>query len=130
MKKILLSSVLVLSLFGAGFQDAKTPANQGNYGGNYGGFTGPQAQGANTVAGALKAWDDTMVTLKGNIIRQVAHEKYEFKDSTGIIIVEIDDDKWYGLSVGPNDVVEIYGEVDSEIYRKNEIDVKFIKKVN
>ena len=126
MKKVLLSSVLVLSLFGAGFQDAKTPANQENYGG----FTGPQAQGANTVAGALKAWDDTMVTLKGNIIRQVAHEKYEFKDSTGVIIVEIDDDKWYGLSVGPNDVVEIYGEVDSEIYRKNEIDVKFIKKVN
>lgn len=126
MKKVLLSSVLVLSLFGAGFQDSKAPANQGSYGG----FTGPQAQGANTVAGALKAWDDTMVTLKGNIIRQVAHEKYEFKDSTGVIIVEIDDDKWYGLSVGPNDVVEIYGEVDSEIYRKNEIDVKFIKKVN
>ena len=126
MKKVLLSSVLVLSLFGAGFQDAKTPANQENYGG----FTGPQAQGANTVAGALKAWDDTMVTLKGNIIRQVAHEKYEFKDSTGVMIVEIDDDKWNGLSVGPNDVVEIYGEVDSEIYRKNEVDVKFIKKVN
>ena len=39
MKKVLLSSVLVLSLFGAGFQDAKAPANQGNYGGNYGGFT-------------------------------------------------------------------------------------------
>ena len=130
MKKVLLSSVLVLSLFGAGFQDAKAPANQGNYGGNYGGFTGPQAPGVNTVAGALKAWDDTMVTLKGNIVRQVAHEKYEFKDSTGVIIVEIDDDKWYGLSVAPNDVVEIYGEVDSEIYRKNEIDVKFIKKVN
>ncbi|MDY5303422.1 MAG: NirD/YgiW/YdeI family stress tolerance protein, partial [Campylobacter sp.] len=103
MKKVLLSSVLVLSLFGAGFQDAKTPANQENYGG----FTGPQAQGANTVAGALKARDDTMVTLKGNIIRQVAHEKYEFKDSTGVMIVEIDDDKWNGLSVGPNDVVEI-----------------------
>ncbi|MCI6565261.1 NirD/YgiW/YdeI family stress tolerance protein [Campylobacter sp.] len=126
MKKVLLSSVLVLSLFGAGFQDVKTPANQENYGG----FTGPQAQGANTVAGALKARDDTMVTLKGNIIRQVAHEKYEFKDSTGVMIVEIDDDKWNGLSVGPNDVVEIYGEVDSEIYRKNEVDVKFIKKVN
>ena len=126
MKKVLLSSVLVLSLFGAGFQDAKTPANQQNYGG----FTGPHAQGANTVAGALKASDDTMVTLKGNIIRQVAHEKYEFKDSTGVMIVEIDDDKWNGLSVGPNDVVEIYGEVDSEIYRKNEVDVKFIKKVN
>ena len=130
MKKVLLSSVLVLSLFGAGFQDAKTPVNQENYGGNYGGFTGPQAQGANTVAGALKAWDDTMVTLKGNIIHQVAHEKYEFKDNTGVMIVEIDDDKWNGLSVGPNDVVEIYGEVDSEIYRKNEVDVKFIKKIN
>ena len=124
MKKVLLSSILVLSLFGVDLQNTQTPANQDNYGD----FTDPQ--GANTVAGALKVWDDTMVTLKGNIIRQVAHEKYEFKDSTGVIIVEIDDDKWYGLSVGPNDVVEIYGEVDSEIYRKNEIDVKFVKKVN
>lgn len=126
MKKFLLSSVLVLSLFGAGFQDGQTPTNQGNYGG----FTGPKAQGSNTVAAALKAWDDTMVTLKGNITRQVGHEKYEFKDSTGSMIVEIDDDKWYGLSVGPNDTVEIYGEVDSETFRKNEIDVKSIRKVN
>ena len=127
MKKILLSSILVLSLFGVDLQNTQTLANQDNYGG----FTGPQTQGINTVADTLKARDDTMVTLKGNIIRQVAHEKYEFKDSTGVIIVEIDDDKWYGLSVGPNDVVEIYGEVDSEsLWYENEIDVKFVKKVN
>lgn len=124
MKKIVLSTVLALSLFGAGFQGSTN-----NTQGGYGGFTGPQAGGANTVAGALKAWDDTMVTLKGNILRQVAHEKYEFRDATGTIIVEIDDDEWYGVSVGPNDVVEIYGEVDAEIYRKNQVDVKSIRKV-
>ena len=127
MKKIFLSSVLALSLFGAGFQGGANNAAGGPQG--YGGFTGPQAQGVNTVAGALKAWDDTMVTLKGNILRQVGHEKYEFKDSTGTIIVDIDDDEWYGVSVGPNDVVEIYGEVDAEIYRKNQVDVKSIRKV-
>ncbi len=124
MKKVVLSTVLALSLFGAGFQGGTNNAQ-----GGYGGFTGPQAAGANTVAGALKAWDDTMVTLKGNILRQVAHEKYEFRDATGTIIVEIDDDEWYGVSVGPNDVVEIYGEVDAEIYRKNQVDVKSIRKV-
>lgn len=127
MKKLLLSSVLALSLFGAGFQGGTNNAAGGH--GGYGGFTGPQAQGANTVAGALKAWDDTMVTLRGNILRQVGHEKYEFKDSTGTIILDIDDDEWYGVSVGPNDVVEIYGEVDAEIYRKNQVDVKSIRKV-
>lgn len=123
MKKILLASSLAMALFGAGFQGGQGGAN-----GGYGGFTGPRAQGVNTVAGALKAWDDTMVTLRGKIIRQVGHEKYEFADNTGSIIVDIDDDDWYGLSVGPNDVVEIYGEVDAEAFRRNEIDVKMIRK--
>lgn len=125
MKKILLASSLAMALFGAGFQGqgAQDGAN-----GGYGGFTGPKAQGANTVAGALKAWDDTMVTLRGKITRQVGHEKYEFTDGTGTIIVDIDDDDWYGISVGPNDTIEIYGEVDAEAFRRNEIDVKMIRK--
>lgn len=125
MKKILLSSVLIVGLFGAGFEAGATDTNTRDYGG----FNGPRVQGVNTVAGALKAWDDTMVTLRGNILRQVAHEKYEFKDSTGTMMIEIDDDKWYGLSVNPNDEVEIYGEVDKDAFKPTKIDVKRIIKV-
>ncbi len=129
MKKVLISSVLALALAGslnaAGGFNAGTNANA-NVNANVGGFTGPGAAAVNTVQGALNAYDDTIVTLTGKITRQVAHEKYEFSDSTGTIIIEIDDDEWYGVQVGPNDTVQIRGEVDSKTFRRNEIDVKFI----
>ncbi len=132
MKKVLISSVLALALAGslnaAGGFNAGTNANA-NVNANVGGFTGPGAAAVNTVQGALNAYDDTIVTLTGKITRQVAHEKYEFSDSTGTIIIEIDDDEWYGVQVGPNDTVQIRGEVDSKTFRRNEIDVKFITKV-
>ena len=108
MKKVLISSVLALalasSLNAAGGFNASTNANVNA---NVGGFTGPGAVAVNTVQGALNAYDDTIVTLTGKITRQVAHEKYEFSDNTGTIIVEIDDDEWYGVQVGPNDTVQI-----------------------
>lgn len=134
MKKVLISSVLALALAGslnaAGGFNAGTNANaNANVNANMGGFTGPGAAAVNTVQGALNAYDDTIVTLTGKITRQVAHEKYEFSDSTGTIIIEIDDDEWYGVQVGPNDTVQIRGEVDSKTFRRNEIDVKFITKV-
>lgn len=132
MKKVLISSVLALALAGslnaAGGFNAGTNANA-NVNANMGGFTGPGAVAVNTVQGALNAYDDTIVTLTGKITRQVAHEKYEFSDNTGTIIIEIDDDEWYGVQAGPNDTVQIRGEVDSKTFRRNEIDVKFITKV-
>ena len=131
MKKVLISSVLALALAGSlnaagGFNaDADANANT-NVNAYMGGFTGPGAVAVNTVQGALNAYDDTIVTLTGKITRQVAHEKYEFRDNTGTIIIEIDDDEWYGVQAGPNDTVQIRGEVDSDTFRRNEIDVKFI----
>ena len=44
-------------------------------------------------------------------------------DSTGTVVVEIDDHKWMGQSVSPNDTVRLEGEVDKDA-NKIDIDVK------
>lgn len=85
------------------------------------------AQNANTVAQAKKAYDDAYVSLNGYIVQKVGDEKYTFKDSTGQIRVEIDDDLWGGLTATPKTRVTIYGQVDKDNGR-TEIDVKRISK--
>ena len=62
------------------------------------------------------------------ISKETAKEKYQFRDSTGAIIIEIDNDDWNGLTVTPADTVTIYGEVDKEIMHSPEIDVDRIEK--
>ncbi|MDR2946930.1 MAG: NirD/YgiW/YdeI family stress tolerance protein, partial [Candidatus Adiutrix sp.] len=113
MKKQILLTGLALSLAFA------TPALA------QGGFTGPGAAGGNvaTVSGALKMRDDAWVTLEGKIEKQLRHEKYQFRDHTGVIVLDIDDKRWRGLTVGPEDTVVVTGEVDRE-FNGREIEVK------
>lgn len=92
-----------------------------------GGFTGPKSN-ITTVAQAKQMRDDTKVTLRGNIVQSLGKEKYLFKDSTGEITIEIDHEDWRGVTVGPNDLVEIYGEVDKD-WNSVEIDVDVVRKV-
>ena len=85
-----------------------------------------------SIKDALKLKDDSVVTLQGNIIKSLGDEKYTFKDATGEIIVDIDNDKWNGLTVQPNDVVIINGELEKDFMEYTKVDVKYItlKKVN
>lgn len=113
MNKFLPVFVLGLSfatVFSAGAQSPK------------GGFAGPGIE-AVTVAEALKMNDDTPVVLVGSIEKGLGNEKYLFRDSTGSIVVEIDDDDWNGVTVKPENTVELHGEVDKELMRTPEIDV-------
>lgn len=86
-----------------------------------GGFTGPGPE-IISVADALRLGDDAHVALKGRIIRKIDREHYIFSDGAGEITVEIDDDKWRGQQVGPDDTVILYGEIDRE-WRNVEVEV-------
>ncbi|MEO3990199.1 YgiW/YdeI family stress tolerance OB fold protein [Pseudocitrobacter cyperus] len=92
-----------------------------------GGFVGPDGT-STTVANAKSLRDDTWVTLKGNITERISDDLYTFKDETGTINVDIDDKRWNGLTVTPQDKVEIRGEVDKD-WNSVEIDVKQIQKL-
>lgn len=81
-----------------------------------------------TVKQALTMPDDSDVTLRGQIEKRIKKDKYQFKDESGTIIVEIDKDVWDGQTVGPNDTVTITGELDKDDNRTT-VDVeRLIKK--
>lgn len=95
-----------------------------------GGFQGPSIQ-ENTVEQALKMSDDAHVTLRGQIVQSLGDERYLFRDATGSITVEIDDDDWRSLTVTPKDTVIISGEIDKEWFGRDiEVDVDSIRKAD
>ena len=119
MKKI---SILAIACF-ATIGGANAAMNQNGMGGFSGGenviLTVDQVKGMN---------DNSMVWVEGNIIQKNGDEKYMFQDPTGTIMVEIDDDAWHGLVVGPTDTVRVYGEVDHGLFT-TEIDIDYIEKL-
>ena len=109
-----------------------------------GGFNGPSAtqtqtqtqaggfvdNNANltTAAKVKDLKDDAWVKLRGNITQRLSDDRYTFRDETGTVNVEIDHKRWNGVTVGPQDTVEIQGEVDKD-WNSVEIDVKQIRKI-
>lgn len=92
-----------------------------------GGFSGP-GLAPTTVREAATMRDDARVTLRGNIVQHLGKDKYLFRDETGTIRVEIDSHKWQGLTITPDDRVEIQGEVDKD-WNSVEVDVDRIAKM-
>lgn len=94
-----------------------------------GGYTGPAASNLKvTAAEAAKLSDDTPVILTGKIEQSLGDEKYMFRDASGTIIVEIDNEDWRGVTVGPNDIVELQGEVDTDMFQPNKVDIDTVVK--
>ena len=119
MKKLLAATSLALVLGLAGNAMAQQPASV------RGGFQGPGLT-VMTVSEALKLNDDAPVKLSGKIEKSLGNEKYLFKDATGSITIEIDDEDWNGVTVGPDDIVEIRGEVDTHWNKPTDIEVDSI----
>lgn len=70
--------------------------------------------------------EDSIVKLQGKITKKVAHEKYEFNDGTGSIIIEVDDKRFPAEQVTEFTKIEIIGEIDNKRNRKPEIEVKYM----
>lgn len=127
MKKIIATTLLIASTSFALADGYTGPVNQASNG-----YTGPTNSAAQTVTvkQAKTMRDDSYVTLRGKIVNHIKKDKFTFQDATDSVVVEIDDDLWYGTTIGPNDTVEIIGEVDNDgPWGKVEIDVKNMKKI-
>lgn len=98
---------------------------------SFAGFSenGSSAASAVTPVSALKSVaDDAYVTLEGRIEKQVRREHYIFRDSSGSIEVEIDDDVWRGIEVTPRDTVRLTAEIDQD-WNGTEVDVKSVSRI-
>lgn len=56
--------------------------------------------------------DNTPVTMRGRITKNLGDNIYVFEDSSGTIMMEIDEEDWNGTTVRVDDVVTVYGNVD------------------
>lgn len=117
MKKILAVVALAVTFIAAGNAVAQKAS---------GGFEGPSVN-STTVAEALKLSDDTPVVLVGKIEKSLGGEKYLFSDATGSITVEIDNDDWNGVTVKPENTVELRGEIDKDLMKAPEVDVDSVR---
>ncbi len=116
MKRILTCLTFVLAAGTAGAQDKA------------GGFTGPDSAKLVTVAELGGLQDETPVKLRGYIVKAQGDENYEFKDATGTVTVEIDDEDWNGVKATPETLVELRGEVDKD-FTRTELDVDSVQLV-
>lgn len=130
MKKKL--SVLIAAIFFAAGSLCFAQGFQGDgdlYGGQMGGFVGEgEANPITTISKAKRMFDDSVVTIRARITRRLGDEKYMARDETGEMMVEIDDDKWYGITATSADLLEMTGEIDKD-FNKVKLDVFGLKKV-
>jgi uncharacterized protein (TIGR00156 family) len=92
-------------------------------------FVGPSVVKVSSVAEVLKSGaDGQFVELRGNLLRQLGHEKYEFSDGVGVIRVEIDDEIFPPEKIDNKTSVQIRGEVEKEFLTSIEVDVTSIRR--
>lgn len=121
-KHLTLATLLAISVSSFAYAGEQSPQR--------GGFMDGHSTTVTTVQQALKAKDDTAVTLTGYIVSRVGNDDDEFifKDSTGEIKIDVEERAWKGQNIGPNDKITISGQVDTNGLRKSEIDVYDIQK--
>lgn len=66
------------------------------------------------VKSAIELPDDSKVIIEGHIVKQLRNELYLFKDSSGEVEIEIDDEDFRHIKITADDKVRIKAEVDSD----------------
>jgi len=92
-------------------------------------FVGPGSTSSTTTVKSVDDMnDDDKVILEGYIIKEIRSEHYTFKDSTGEIEIELDNEDFRGVKVTPKTKVKIQGEIDKD-WTSTTIDVNHVELV-
>ena len=111
---VIAKTILTTSLIGlTSFATANTAINQSAL-----------TPSLTTVKQALTLKDDTKVQLRGNVVKAIGDEKYQFRDSTGSITVDIDDELWQGKPISAKTPVIITGEIDIDYKPAKRVEIE------
>lgn len=95
------------------------------------GFDGPGGEAPiHTVLEAEKAKDGQQIVLEGYLVKQLEDEHYLFKDASGEIEVEIDDDVFQDRNVNPTTKIRIQGELENSFFTGQSIEVDIMEIIN
>ncbi|QPR28907.1 NirD/YgiW/YdeI family stress tolerance protein [Edwardsiella hoshinae] len=121
MYKFSLSALVLLVSVNA--SAAFTNNSAPNYG--PGGFSGPVTGAVNSAEINGYSWmqDDKPVVLEGRIVSSLGGEHYLFQDAKGNVMVEIDQEAWWGVSATPQTRLRLYGSVDKDVAERVSVDV-------
>ena len=119
MKKIFLATLTGLALLGSNAVLAKPDAV----------LLKEATKNVVTVSKAKTLADESGVTLTGTIVKHIAGDHFEFKDTTGSIVIDVDDDLWKPLQLKAGDKVRVVGEVDTHRVKPTDIEVFKIERV-
>ena len=75
-------------------------------------FLGPGAMAAISVEAAKGLPAESRVILEGHIVDELDPGFFRFRDASGAMKIEIDEEIWRGRPVDPGDQVRIHGAVD------------------
>lgn len=93
-------------------------------------FNGPNSKAdVNTAAQVAGAPDNAGCLLEGKIVEKItgSKDKYTFKDTSGQVVVEIDDHVFAGRTVTPAMTVLLTGKVDTSKTKPSKVDVKTLE---
>jgi uncharacterized protein (TIGR00156 family) len=89
--KMLKVILMTAGMATAGVVVANTPVNQAAI-----------APAVTTVKQALASKDNTPVKLHGQVVKSLGDEKYQFRDKSGSITIDVDDELWQGRPISAN----------------------------
>ena len=94
----------------------------------FAGFDGPRDMPKEVTVDSISDMkDDTKVIIKGYIVEQINEEHYLFKDDTGNVEVDIEDQVFRGLNVTPETQIRLRGEVDKDLWEAASVDVDYLE---
>ena len=67
-----------------------------------------------TINEAKSAADDSLVSIRGFIVKRLSDDEYQLKNANETLTVEIDEHLWKGIQITDKSEIEIQGEIDQD----------------